>query len=759
MKIRSLADINSVNSYLKRIGAEPRSMRKAAVREMSGKYWRDVAIISITPEGKVVAPPEYAPSELEKAAIEAECATVSWPKMKLLPRMIDLPEEFRNVPEKDVFQFKDLDGKIIMVQVRIERKGERSYIPLTYWDDDEWRRMEPEGNLPLWGLDQLKDQSTVFIHEGAKAARAMRWMVEGETPEARAACAAHPWGEEMKAAAHVGWIGGALSPGRTDWSALKKAGVKRAYIVSDNDAPGVAAVPSIAFHLRIPTMHVQFSTEWPGGFDLADEFPASMFKVIEGQRFYVGPSFRSCLYPATWATDQVPNPKGKPTTILRDNFKDMWAYVEESDLFVCSEMPEIIRSEPVLNKMLASFSHTNSTCSLIVKAYTGNSVRMCYRPDIKGRKVNDGSNSAINLHTPTSIKSRAGSIKPFIDFMTYMFPNESERYEVMRWCATLIARTDIHMEYGLLLVSEQQGVGKTTLGSSILAPLVGASNVSYPTEGIIVQSEFNGWLANKRLCIVNEIYSGHSWKAYNKLKSAITDRTVEVNEKFQRTYTVENWCHMFACSNSLRALKVEESDRRWFYPEVTEDKWPRERFDSFHNWLQSGGPSVIRYWAENFKDYVTAGQPAPMTERKKELIISSRSEGQQEAAELAEAMNCREDPVALGMKDIASWVNENNSRRNSFDTDLDLRKVMKECGVIWTDDRLKVNDRLQLVGMNRAAFDQLKEKFGLKLIRQEAILGRQTDESTDKLKLRKADFFNEVRSMVKSADEVLRRAM
>ena len=36
------------------------------------------------------------------------------------------------------------------------------------------------------------------------------------------------------------------------------------------------------------------------------------------------------------------------------------------------------------------------------------------------------------------------------------------------------------MLYGLLLVSETQGVGKTTLGERILAPLVGWHNVSVP---------------------------------------------------------------------------------------------------------------------------------------------------------------------------------------------------------------------------------------------------------------------------------------
>jgi hypothetical protein len=548
-----------------------------------------------------------------------------------------------------------------------------------------------------------------------------------------------------------------LSPSRTDWSILQKIGVKRAYIVSDNDAPGLSAVPAIAYHLRIPTFHVQFTSEWPQGFDLADEFPRSMFRQVEGREYYTGPSFRSCLHPATWATDQIPNPKGKPTTVLRKNFKEMWTYVEEADIFVCTEMPEIIRAENIMNKMLSAFSNTNSTSQLIVKAYNGRSAKLCYRPDIKGKVVTDNTTSAINLHTPTHVKSKPGSAEPFLEFMQYMFPNESELKEALRWCATLIARLDVRMEYGLLLVSERQGVGKTTLGSSILGPLVGMQNVGFPTENQIVQSEFNGWLANKRLIVINEIYSGHSWKAYNKLKSAITDREVEVNEKYQRPYVIENWCHVFACSNSMRALKIEEDDRRWFYPEVTEEKWSRVKFESFHNWLKSGGLNIIKQWAESYGDYVMKGQPAPMTERKKELIVASRTEGQQEAAILAEALNRHPDPVVLAMKDIVEWVRSSIQGR-MYDTDLEIRKAMREVGAFWYEDRFLIGGRVQLAAMNDKMFNVLKSNHKIRMTKN--VIGLvKSDDDPEEVGLRKMALNEEMRKAAKKPNDITNSSM
>lgn len=695
-KIKSLDEIPSVRTYLVRIGAEPRSLRTAVVKEMHGAYWRDIAVINISQDGTVKAPPEFAPTETEAVQIKADCAAVIWPQLKLLKVVNNPPEDWKKGSKDNLFYFHDPDGNIVMVQQRIDdREGGKAYVPWTFWDDDLWRRMEPEGKLPLWGIDQLKDHSTVFVHEGAKAARHIRRMLEAATPEYAQMLREHPWSEELSNAAHIGWIGGALSPRRTDWTILRKAGIKRVYIVSDNDPAGLAAVPAISEQVRLPTFHVQFTSEWPSSFDLADPFPKRMFKRMNSGLYYTGPSFHSCLHPATWATDQIQNNKGKPTIVLREEFKDMWTYIEDADLFVCKEMTDIIRTEAVMNKMLAAFSHSNNTAAIMLRSYRGRNTKLCYRPDIPGRIVTNGETSAINLHSPSFIKSIPGDATPWIDFLAYLIPNERERYQLMRWCATLIARPDVRMSFGVLLVSEMQGVGKTTLGANILAPLVGRNNTGYPSEGDIVESQFNGWIANKRLVIIGEIYSGHSWKAYNKLKQFITDKDIEFNQKYQKAYRVENWAHILASSNSRRALKMEEADRRWFYPTVTERKWNREKFAELHEWLSSGGISIIKHWAEQFGDYVLPGEQAPDTDLKRAMIKESRSVAAQDLVDLCEAVALDGVSVTLAMKDITAWIKARHGSVRSFDTDYDLRKAAKDTGFVQYERRIKVGSQMQ----------------------------------------------------------------
>jgi hypothetical protein len=729
----SLTDLPSIRLFLKRIGAEPRSMRAAVIREECGKYWKDIAVIHFKDGVVDCDDPALLPTDAEAADIQREWGKVEWPQLKPLHRIVNAPDMIKQAEPKNVFEFRDTNGLIVMVQVRIEKDGDKKYIPWTYWDDDTWRNSEPDGKLPLFNADKLKNAVTVFIHEGAKGARHCQWMVEGLTAEARDALAAHPWGQQFRGAAHIGWIGGALNPGRTDWDTLQRQGITRAYIVADNDEPGIAAVPNIAQKLRMVTFSIEFTEDkFPEHFDLADKFPDKLFAETNGIKHYTGPTFNHCLNPATWATDLVPNKQGRPSPRLRDSFRQMWAYVEDADAFVCLPMPQFQRSEKILNNMLAPFSHAAETAKLITRAYIGRSVGICYRPGA-GRDVITESGKKINLHIPAEIKSQHGDAGPWLEFLKYLFVKDGERKQVERWCATLIAKPEVRMGYALLLISERQGIGKTTFGAEVLKPLVGHHNVSHPNDQDII-SPFNEWVANKRLAIVNEVYAGNSWKAYQTLKSAITDRDVTVNRKYMRQHVIENWCHLIACSNSRRALKMEDEDRRWFYPEMNEEPWSKDKFTEFRRWIGSGGLRIIKHWAESYGDYVGPGEHAPMTDSKKSMIQDSMSKAQREAAVLADALREFDGPAATTMMRINGWVRVQCQGEKVFDDDRDLRKAMVKAGVKTWPKRLWIDKRSQYAVVNGKLWNELLNvpeadhaKFVADRVRGIGELGLQTE--------------------------------
>lgn len=576
--------------------------------------------------------------------------------------------------------------------------------------------------MPLWGQDQLKRYPTVFIHEGAKAARAVRQLVEAASPKDKAALADHPWGAELIHAAHLGWIGGALNPHRTDWAVLAEAGVTHVSIIADNDSSGQAAVPQIARALAgfpITVSVVRFDEQWPRGFDLADPFPARLFKLDEkGNRRFVGPTMRACTLPATWATrlGNVPATRARgrpasPPVFLRPEFAMQWWMVigESGTLFAPQHDPTRLYNPEQFDSFNRAFSHVRRLSDTFkVQAYNSIAHAIAYEPGLPPGIVNVEGVLSLNTHVPPRIRRWKDDSGMWDAYLQHLFPDAEDRQHLGRWFATLVARPDVRMSFGLLLASTAQGVGKTTL-CEIARVLVGERNSSAPSASHVVKSDFNGWIVRKRLVFINEIYEGQSWTAYNRLKSYITDTTLTANEKFVPSYTVRNWAHFILCSNSELALRIDQNDRRFLVPRVTEDKHPpndTQFWARFHEWLACGGYGAIAHWADEFvatEGTVRAGEAAPMSLRKQQLIEDSRSAEERLTRDLAAAALARAasagQPVVLVEEDVVRWVRSSAGDRKTGNEvpPLVIRGWLRGAGLHLLGDRPKVGGKRQHV--------------------------------------------------------------
>lgn len=751
-KIKGIDELSSVKKYLSRIGAEARGLKSAVVTETVGnKYWREVATIKFDENGEIGCDKngkrkknsvvkiysgeggesDFEPTQDEEAAIHEELKQVDWPTLLPVKHTSNPPPAVKKAGEGNVFEFRDENGMITMLQVRMEQDApdggrEKVYIPYTYWSDNEWRCAEPDGPLPLFNAHKLKNAALIYVHEGARTADVMQKMAEAMTRQDRAALGAHPWNKQMAAGVHVGWIGGAMNAHRTDWSPINRSSAQKVIIVADNDDPGRQAPGTIAELIRKPTLMLQPTASFPQGWDMADPWPEKMFAPApsgnEGELVYVGPALEQMLVPITWATDLVPNPSGKggPTIRLRQHYKSSVAHITASDHFISDEQPEKIMSRGEYDREMAARSHTSNLSKFVEREFNGRTCAIAYEPGRPPGIIEQGGGMAMNTFRGTSLKPQPGDVQPFLEYLAYMFPNEAEYKEVLRWCATLIGRPHIRMAYALLLISKTQGIGKTTFAEQILRPLVGSHNCSVVTDTQLVDSQFNAWLGSKRLIIVNEIYSGQGWKAYHKSKTIITDEFIEVNQKHERPYTVKNYAHVFACSNSDRAIRMAEEDRRWFIPTVAESKWPREKFAALRKFLERGGLEHILHWAQNFESlsdlqYVAPGAAAPMTKRKQRMIEESRSPLVNLAVELAEAVSDPEgefarQPVALVGAHIMDWLKnhpENDAKGRGTVRNDEVSIAMASVGMGRFGDRPKWEKRRTFILMNPALAEKV----------------------------------------------------
>jgi hypothetical protein len=96
-----------------------------------------------------------------------------------------------------------------------------------------------------------------------------------------------------------------------------------------------------------------------------------------------------------------------------------------------------------------------------------------------------------------------------------------------------------------------------------------------------------------------------------------------------------------------------------------------------------------------------------MTELKKGLISASRSEAQQEIADLCEAIVNDKLSVSLALKEIVSWVRTQVAGR-VYDSDHELKKTCLEFGFKVFEKRLKVGSTMQYILLSPDLVDAIK---------------------------------------------------
>ena len=677
----SLANFVHLRNYINSIGAEQLSFKRYLIKEYTNKhYYIEKYYISITDEGEIICPDEYKPSEavanLIKTEIEAKLKSGQWPVVipfgenqlrEFLRELGDNCKPYRfyirgsKLARFSAKRNSSADEDMIMLQVREDyENGNKAYKPWSYFSDGRWRQMECDEKLPFFKPKTKTIAAKIMLHEGAKAALAAQEIADAF----REGKSQHPWAKDLAEFEHWGAIGGALAIHRGDYAELTDEKPSNVVYMCDNDELGQRSLSAVSQCYGKKMDVIKFDERWKYSWDIADDMPESFFDANK----YIGPSLKSLMHPATWATKEVSRRGSKVTYDLTDAFMATWVFCVSPKLFINIDKPSYYHNEDQFNDRVKHLSDVKKTSELLINKFSTKVDCLMYDPGKNPGIYNTGTNQKdslikFNMHVAPTIPSKTGDDSLWRAYLDHMFPSEKDRYEMKRWIATLIARPDVKINYAVLLISETQGVGKSTLASYILAPLLGENNVSYPEESVITESKFTSWQVRKRLAIVNEIYAGHSYKAYNRLKSVITEPNITVEEKYQPTYDIQNWCHIFACSNDERAIKFTIDDRRWLIPLVTEKKWSLENWKKFHNWLKVDGLCIIKNWAEEFvkadpKNVILPGAEAPMSDRKKQVYETSLSEGERiilsRMEEIKEAMMGQ--PFYVSINDLRRYI-------------------------------------------------------------------------------------------------------
>ncbi|KAA6384453.1 MAG: hypothetical protein EZS28_020018 [Streblomastix strix] len=111
-----------------------------------------------------------------------------------------------------------------------------------------------------------------------------------------------------------------------------------------------------------------------------------------------------------------------------------------------------------------------------------------------------------------------------------------------------------------------QGCGKNTF-TDVLSELVSGYLLRNITSLTSVTGQFNSILSNRVFIVLNELttFSSSIGHEVDKLKSLITDPTLEIRTKFSSSRVEKNLLNFILVSNHLDPVHLDQDDRRYLF--------------------------------------------------------------------------------------------------------------------------------------------------------------------------------------------------
>ena len=231
---------------------------------------------------------------------------------------------------------------------------------------------------------------------------------------------------------------------------------------------------------------------------------------------------------------------------------------------------------------------------------------------------------------------------------------------LLKFYAFALQRPGVKIQSAPLLVSAEQGTGKNTLMKVLPETMFGSRYVR-TMSGSVLASQFNGAIGQTWWLYLEELRAGANktdrMHTTNKIKSWITDNSIEVHKKGLEAYDIPNRVQVTATTNFDDALQLDNNDRRWAIGEMCGPITPRESLDLYGFLLSERAPGVLRHIFRHVD--ITGFQPtakAPETMAKKAMIVAGIGGWE---AKIVEAMVGAEPPFdrdLFRLKDISDLM-------------------------------------------------------------------------------------------------------
>lgn len=260
-----------------------------------------------------------------------------------------------------------------------------------------------------------------------------------------------------------------------------------------------------------------------------------------------------------------------------------------------------------------------------------------FLPELKPFEIviDDMGRRGLNTYIPAIIKHTPGNIDMWLNYLSRIFNTENDVKLFQDYVAHCIKYPGYKIPWSVLLQSAK-GVGKQMIGD-VIKFCIGESYTYQPDAEELVSgvSQFNGWMRNKLMILVDEVRVGDRNDLMNGLKTIITDRRIAVESKGVDQEMEDNVANWIFFSNFKDAFPIDENERRYciFYSslqsatQIEEAGLNKEFFDKMYHWLEleQGYEQLADFYLNYPIEKGALPHRAPQTSSYDEVIRIGRS--------------------------------------------------------------------------------------------------------------------------------------
>jgi hypothetical protein len=279
-----------------------------------------------------------------------------------------------------------------------------------------------------------------------------------------------------------------------------------------------------------------------------------------------------------------------------------------------------------------------------------------------GWKNRKGSNTFNTYIAPPTLKAgNAADAARWVDHMNLLFPKEAEH--IIKVLAHKVRFPGIKINHGIIMGSDQQGIGKDTLLEPIVR-ILGEWNVRDVTAIQSMDAKFNPHLEGL-MCRISEAHDlgeEDRFAFYNRRKTWMVTppNTLSVADKHVKAHPVVNVVLPIISSNDKFTLYIDKYDRRDFvaWSECKQADFPPEFFPDFFAWYDAGGVEhVYAYLLDVDLSDFDPKAPPPKTDAWREIVNADQSTETTQLDDLIDYLDTPmsdERPIVFTLKQLVA---------------------------------------------------------------------------------------------------------